>query len=178
MMRRIILVAPLIVFAAMAIFFLVTLESTRVTGPQSPLIGKPAPALALDAVAGSGVPGLATADIRGRVVIVNVFASWCTPCRIEHPLLIELARGHLVVGINYKDRPEAAREFLDELGNPYARIGADADGRAGIDWGITGVPETYVVDAQGVVVWKIGGPLTPDIVSNELLPLLARLSGG
>lgn len=177
MMRRIILVAPLIVFAAMAIFFLVTLESTRVTGPQSPLIGKPAPGLLLDGVAGSGAPGLSSADIQGKVVIVNVFASWCTPCRIEHPLLIELARAHLVVGINYKDKPEAARAFLDELGNPYARIGADGDGRAGIDWGITGVPETYVVDAQGIVVWKIGGPLTPDIVSAELLPLLARLSG-
>lgn len=178
MMRRIILVAPLLVFAAMAVFFLVTLESTRVTGPQSPLIGKPAPVLALGGVEGAGVPGLASADIQGRVVVVNVFASWCTPCRIEHPLLIELARTHLVVGINYKDKPEAARAFLDELGNPYARIGADGDGRAGIDWGITGVPETYVVDAQGIVVWKIGGPLTPDVVSGELLPLLARLSGG
>ncbi len=177
MIRRIILVAPLVVFAALAIFFLVTLESTRVSGPQSPLIGKPAPQFTLAPVAGVAVPGLATSDFQGRVTIVNVFASWCAPCRIEHPLLVMLARDHLVVGINYKDRPEAARGFLEELGNPYARVGADNDGRAGIEWGITGVPETFVVDEKGVVVWKVGGPLTPDILAGELLPLLARLDG-
>lgn len=177
MMRRIILVAPLLVFAAMAVFFLVTLESTRVTGPQSPLIGKPAPVLALGGVEGAGVPGLASADIQGRVVVVNVFASWCTPCRIEHPLMNELAAKNIVpiIGMNYKDPPDAARKWLAELGDPYKTTFIDFDGKLGIDFGVYGVPETFVIDKQGVIRYKHIGPVTPEAMQKKIVPLVQEL---
>jgi cytochrome c biogenesis protein CcmG/thiol:disulfide interchange protein DsbE len=143
----------------------------------SALIGKPVPDFALPGLDESG-PGLAAADLRaGRVTVVNVFASWCAPCRIEHPLLTALTKvpGITLVGIAYKDKPEASKAFLAELGNPFTLIGADVTGRVAIDWGVYGVPETYLVSKTGEIAWKHVGPLTEEVIRAEMLPLAERL---
>ena len=141
----------------------------------SPLIDKPAPDFALPPLQ-AAQPGFSTADLKGHVSVVNTFASWCAPCREEHPALAALARTRRVAiyGINYKDKPDAARAWLAALGNPYPRIGAD-DGRVGIDWGVYGVPETFVVDAAGRIRYKHVGPLSEADVTGTILPLVARL---
>ena len=127
---------------------------------RSVLIDKPAPDLSLPAVAGLGVPGLESSLLKGRVSVVNIFASWCVPCRAEHPYLTEIKSrtGAQMLGINQKDAPETAAKFLADLGNPYDAVGADA-GRTSIDWGVYGVPETFVVDAEGVITFKHVGPV-------------------
>lgn len=159
--RRWLVLAPLLVLAALAIILAVAVSN----GPparKSALIGKPAPAFDLPPIAGLSQPGLARADIgKGRTVIVNFWASWCLPCREEQPALEALARASNVelVGINYKDEPVAAQRFLASYGNPFARIGADGDGRSGIEWGISGVPETFYVGADGRVLAHAEGPL-------------------
>lgn len=142
----------------------------------SALMNKPVPQFELPPVKGRSA-GLASADLRGQVSVVNVFASWCTACRDEHPLWMDLsARRALVAhGLNYKDRPDDAARWLAELGDPYVRTGADLDGRAGIEWGVYGVPETFIVDKRGVIRDKIIGAITPAIVENRLLPLVRRL---
>ncbi|HEX4299150.1 MAG TPA: DsbE family thiol:disulfide interchange protein [Devosia sp.] len=143
---------------------------------QSVLIDKPAPQFALPAVAGMTVPGFGTPQLKGRVSIVNVFASWCIPCREEHPVLEALKQetGIPLYGINQKDAAGDAKAFLAALGNPYDAIGADSDGRTSIDWGVYGVPETFVVDAQGVIRFKHTGPLSLDDIDRELVPAIAR----
>ena len=167
---------PLVAFLALAGLLLTRLFSGDASVLPSALIGKPAPTFALAPVAGVDKPGLATADLaKGGVTIVNVFASWCVPCRSEAPQLAELARrGVPLAGIAYKDKPQDTRRFLNQLGDPYARIGADEDGRVGIDFGVYGVPETYVVDGKGVIQTKIVGPLTDDNIRDELLPAIAK----
>lgn len=136
----------------------------------SVLIDKPAPAFDLKPLY-PGQPGLKTADLNGRVTLVNFFASWCVPCRAEHPMLQRVAKnGITLVGISYKDQPDAAKVFLAELGNPYARVAADADGRTGIDFGVYGVPESYLVDKNGIIRFKWAGPITEDVLKNEILP--------
>jgi len=166
---------PLGLFACLALIFLLRLQSgVDPSAIPSALVGHAAPAFDLPALDGSGVPGLKRADLAGKVTIVNVFASWCVPCRQEQPALNALARQFAgnarvqLVGIDYKDPPDKAAAFLGEMGNPYAAIGADRDGRAGIDWGVYGVPETYVVDATGIVRHKFIGPLTGDQTDAEL----------
>ena len=169
---------PLAFFIGIAVLFLVRLESGGDPGAiPSALIGKPAPAFDLPPLAGLSVPGLARADLDGKVTLVNVFASWCVPCRQEHPVLEALAISGKVriVGINYKDSATNALRFLADLGNPYSAVGVDASGRTGIDWGVYGVPETYLVDASGIIRHKVIGPLTPEIVDTELMPLIAKL---
>ncbi|MEO9528345.1 DsbE family thiol:disulfide interchange protein [Roseibium sp.] len=174
---------PLVVFAALAGLFLFQLMLGG--NPQdipSALIDKPAPDVALPPVEGltadgSQVPGFSGADLAGKVSVVNVFASWCVPCRQEHPLLEDLARvgGVQLIGINYKDKPENARRFLGSLGNPYDRIGADAAGRTAIDWGVYGVPETFIVDAKGMIRFKYIGPLNPGSYRDTFLPELKKV---
>lgn len=140
----------------------------------SPLVGKPVPALTLPSLL-EGRAGLRTAAWAGRVTLLNVWASWCAPCREEHPLLLALARRHpgvRIAGLNYKDDALAARRWLAQLGDPFAEIGADADGRAGIELGVYGVPETFVIDARGQVVFKHVGPLTDELISRRIEPLL------
>ncbi len=139
------------------------------------MVNKPAPAFDLPALQ-AGQPGFKTADFRGKVTIINFFASWCVPCRDEHPILsrIPVARVALV-GIDYKDRPEDAKAWLTELGNPYKTVVVDANGRTSIDFDVSGVPETYIVDKQGVIRFKKEGPLTPDIINNQLIPLAEKL---
>lgn len=167
---------PALLFAAIAVAFAVGLGLDPKRVP-SPLIDKPAPVFALPPLL-DGVPGLATADLAGKVALVNVFASWCLPCRAEHPLLMRLAEseGVTVFGINYKDKPEDARAWLAELGNPYRRIGIDRDGKAGIEWGVYGVPESFVVDAQGRIRYKWVGPLAPNVLEEKILPILREVA--
>jgi cytochrome c biogenesis protein CcmG/thiol:disulfide interchange protein DsbE len=167
---------PLIVFVALAGLFLLRLGAGDPSTIPSALIGKPAPDFDLPPVTGLArdgvpVPGLSSADLTGdRPTIVNVWASWCAPCREEHPFLLELAKDPSIrlVGLNYKDKAENARRFLGALGNPFAAIGKDANGRVGIDWGVYGVPETFVVDRQGIVRLKHVGPLTEEGVKKVL----------
>ena len=142
----------------------------------SALIDKPVPEFALAPVLGRE-EGLSTQDLIGHVSLVNVFASWCVPCRAEHPLFMELsATGEVpLYGINYKDPPEQARAWLDELGDPYTRIGADINGRAGIEWGVYGVPETYVITSDGTIAYRHVGPITRAILEETLLPIVRDL---
>ena len=175
MPRRLVAVWPLAIFLVIGAFLGAGLFLNPREVP-SPLIGKPVPQFQLSPVKGRTL-GLASADLRGEVAVVNVFASWCTACRDEHPLWVELARRRAVPvhGLNYKDKPEAAARWLDELGDPYIRTGADVDGRVGIDWGVYGVPETYVVDKRGVIRHKVIGPITRAIVDERLMPLVRQL---
>ena len=142
----------------------------------SALIDKPVPNFALPPVF-EGMPGLKTADLKGEVTLVNVFASWCIPCLAEHPFLMKLATAKTVrlVAINYKDQPAKAVAWLEEHGNPFVRIGADRDGRAAIEWGVYGVPETFVVDKAGRIRFRHVGPVTPAILERKILPLIRKL---
>lgn len=171
-MSRLLILLPLIVVAALsAVFFLRLEQGDDPSKVPSALIGKPAPAPTLPGL--KGHEGFGPAELAdGQVKVVNVFASWCAPCRIEHPLLSALASEAPVFGINQKDATDAALGFLDELGNPYARIGVDADGRAAIEWGVYGVPETFVVDGQGIIRWKHVGPLTPEALREDVIPAI------
>lgn len=166
---------PLVIFGVLAAFLAVGLTLNPREIP-SPLLGNPVPQFQLAPVKGRTL-GLASGDLRGEVSVVNVFASWCTACRDEHPLWMELARRRAlpIHGFNYKDPPDAAARWLDELGDPYTRTGADLDGRVGIDWGVYGVPETFVVDKRGVIRDKIVGPITRAIVEQRLMPLVRQL---
>lgn len=184
--RRLWLVAlPLVLFLALAGLFFSRLETggdpSRI---PSALVGKAAPRIALpplDGLKGPGgtpLPGIDLAALAGKPTLVNVWASWCGPCRDEHPVLMQLAKdGRFnLVGINYKDAPENARRFLGQYGLPYQAVGVDPKGRAAIDWGVYGVPETFVVAKDGTIAHKFVGPLTPEAVTTKLLPLIARLS--
>ena len=144
----------------------------------SPLIGKPAPAFTL-ARLDDASQSLGLADLRGRVWMLNVWASWCAPCRQEHPLVQDIARRKLVpvVGLNYKDKRSAAIQWLAEMGNPYQATLFDGDGRVGIDFGVYGVPETFIIDQQGIVRMKHIGPLTPEVIRGQIEPLLRKLNG-
>ncbi len=166
--------APLLLFAIVAGYFAVGLTRDPGTLPSA-LLDKPAPDFALPPLL-PNKPGLATADLKGAPVLVNVWASWCVPCRAEHPVLTRLAREVPVFGFNYKDKPEDARRFLVELGDPYRRIGTDPSGRVGIDWGVDGVPETYVVDAEGRIRHRHVGPLTDRVVAETIRPLMKSLT--
>lgn len=173
---------PVLIFVALAGLFMVGLQSGDPSKLPSALVGKPAPALDLPAVEGLArnggpVPGLATADIsNGKVTVLNVWASWCGPCRDEHPQLIELAKRDDInlVGLNYKDQRENAVRFLTSLGNPFSRVGADTTGRTAVDWGVYGVPETYVISPAGIITYKYTGPLTARSLQDELIPAIAR----
>jgi cytochrome c biogenesis protein CcmG/thiol:disulfide interchange protein DsbE len=144
----------------------------------SPLIGKPVPDFSLPPVKGRDL-GLSSGDLQGEVSLVNVFASWCVACREEHPVFMQLAKRRTlpIHGFNYKDKPEDAARWLDGMGDPYTRTGADISGRVAIDWGVYGVPETFVVDARGRIAFKQVGPITPEILAETIVPLIARLRG-
>ena len=174
--RRALYLLPLVLFAALAVYLFQGVAPGR--DPQllpSAMIDKPAPDFALPELLGGGQ--LTLADIKGQVVLVNFFASWCVPCRAEHPVLMTLSHDLAVplYGIAYKDKPEDSAKFLAELGNPFRRTGLDQNGRTGIDFGVYGVPETYAIDRDGRIRWRHVGPLDQAAIDHELMPLLHRL---
>ena len=175
--RRWMVFVPLALFVALAGLFLLQLLSGR-DGAAIPsaLIGAPAPETDLPPIEGTDMPGLSSKDFPGRVTVVNVWASWCAPCRQEHPLLMQLSRDDriTVAGLNYKDEAENARRFLGELGNPYAAVGADGTGRTAINWGVYGVPETFVVGRDGTIRFKHVGPLSPQSLTGDLIPAIEK----
>jgi cytochrome c biogenesis protein CcmG, thiol:disulfide interchange protein DsbE len=166
---------PLLAFAAIIAVLAAGLRLNPREVP-SPLIGKAVPEFSLPPVRGRTL-GLSNVHLKGEVSIVNVFASWCVPCREEHPIFLQMKQERLVPihGLNYKDRPDDAQKWLDDLGDPYTRTGADIDGRVAIDWGVYGVPETFVIDRGGRIAYKHIGPLTPKLVDETLRPLIAKL---
>lgn len=167
---------PLAVFLALAALLLAGVRLSQTRDPNvipSPLIGKPAPTFALPELLAADRT-VSDQDLRGAPYLLNVFASWCPACRIEHPVVTEIARRGIVrvIGYNYKDEREAALAWLKQFGNPYERVLVDADGRKAIDWGIYGAPETFLVDAQGTIRYKHVGPMTWETVEKEILPRL------
>jgi len=180
-LQRIIVLVPLAIFLGLMALFLIRLDAGDPSRIPSALIGRPAPQTALPGVAGLQrdgvpVPGLDPAAFKGAVTVVNVWASWCVPCHDEAPLLMQLAqdsRLHLV-GINYKDDPDNARRFLGRYGNPFAAAGADQSGRAGIEWGVYGVPETFVIGRDARIAYKLVGPITPDNFDSVLKPQIEK----
>lgn len=177
-MRSVLFILPLALLASLVAVFALTIDRDS-SLVRSVLIDKPVPQFTLAPVDGLGSPGFSAADLTGAPTLVNVFASWCVPCRDEHPLLekIKAETGIRLFGINHSDAPENARAFLAELGNPYDAVGADRDRRVSIDWGVYGVPETFLVNAEGVIVFKHVGPLTPETIASQLLPALEQLGG-
>jgi cytochrome c biogenesis protein CcmG/thiol:disulfide interchange protein DsbE len=170
------LLLPLGIFLLLAVFLAVGLRLNPREVP-SPFVGKPAPQFAA-AVLGAPDRLRRRDELLGKVWILNVWASWCAPCREEHPLLVDYARqpgAATLIGLNYKDKPDAAARWLQQLGNPYAETLVDPEGRIGIDYGVYGVPETFVVDKTGVVRMKHIGPLTPDVMRDKLVPLVRQL---
>jgi cytochrome c biogenesis protein CcmG/thiol:disulfide interchange protein DsbE len=179
--RRLVVLLPLILFLALAALFLYRLGAGDPSRLPSALIGRPVPATDLPPVAGllrdhAPVPGLANEDFMGSVTLVNVWASWCVPCHDEAPILMKLADDSRlrIVGINYKDQADNARRFLGRYGNPFAAVGADPNGRASIDWGVYGVPETFVVGRDGRIAFKLVGPITADNLERVLKPAIEK----
>lgn len=179
--RTFLVVLPLIVFIALSLLFWFRLGSGDPSRIPSALIGRPAPQTVLPPLQGlqengAQVPGLDPAAFRGKVSLVNVWASWCVPCHDEAPLLTELAKDKRfqLVGINYKDATDNARRFLGRHGNPFGHVGVDANGRASIEWGVYGVPESFVVGREGTIVYKLVGPITPQNLKAVLMPELEK----
>ncbi len=164
---------PLLVFALLVLVLAIGLTLNPRLVP-SPLIGKPAPAFDLPLLNGEG--RFTQEDFKGQITLLNVWASWCYVCRIEHQAITQLAKqGVRVVGLNYKDDPADANAWLQQLGNPYEKIIADADGRVGIEWGVYGAPETFVIDQNGIIREKCIGEVNRDFIENRLQPLMQLL---
>ena len=179
--RRFIVLVPLILFIGLTTLFLVRLNAGDPSLIPSALIGHPIPQTTLPPVAGlkrddAAVPGLDPASFKGTVTVVNVWASWCVPCHDEAPLLMQLAQDSRLrlVGINYKDDPANARRFLGRYGNPFAAAGADQNGRAAIEWGVYGVPETFVIGRDARIAYKLVGPITPENFESTLKPQIDK----
>ena len=183
--RRILVLIPLAVFLALTAIFLVRLFSGDPSRIPSALIGRPAPAVDLPTVAGlerngKAIPGISAAEFRGNVTLVNVWASWCIPCHDEAPFLLELAGDTRIrlVGINYKDQPDNARRFLNRYGNPFIASGTDQTGRAAIEWGVYGVPETFLIGRDGCIAYKLVGPIGAANFEREVKPAIEKALAG
>jgi cytochrome c biogenesis protein CcmG, thiol:disulfide interchange protein DsbE len=183
--RRLLVLLPLAAFLGLAALFFVRLGAGDSSRIPSALIGHEAPATDLPPVAGlerngAPIPGIATADFKDAVTVLNVWASWCVPCHDEAPLLLQLARDARirVVGINYKDQPDNARRFLGRYGNPFAASGADANGRAAIEWGVYGVPETFIIGRDGRIAYKMVGPITRENLERVMKPQIEKALAG
>ena len=179
--RRILVLLPLAVFLALAALFFYRLGQGDPSRLPSALIGRPVPDTPLPPLAdlvrdGKPVPGIAIADFSGVVTLVNVWASWCVPCHDEAPLLLKMSedKRFRIVGINYKDQPDNARRFIGRHGNPFAAVGVDVNGRASIDWGVYGVPETFVVGRDGRIAYKLVGPITAGNLEAILMPQIEK----
>jgi cytochrome c biogenesis protein CcmG/thiol:disulfide interchange protein DsbE len=182
--RNILVLLPLLVFLALAALFFFRLGSGDPSHLPSALIGHPVPPTDLPPLAGlerggQAVPGLSNATFQGAVTLVNVWASWCVPCHDEAALLVQLAQipQLRIVGINYKDEPENARRFLGRYGNPFSAAGADPNGRAAIEWGVYGVPETFIVGRDGRIAYKLVGPITPENLDTVIKPEIEKALG-
>ncbi|MGF1548548.1 MAG: DsbE family thiol:disulfide interchange protein [Thiotrichales bacterium] len=169
---------PLIIFLGISAFLYMGLSLDPREVP-SPLIGKPAPTFALPSLHDTSKT-ITPADYKGQIWLMNVWATWCASCRAEHATLVRLSRETdiPIVGLNYKDNDDDARKWLIALGDPYASVAVDANGRIAIDWGVYGAPETYVIDQQGLIQHKHIGPVTPEVLQEKILPLIARLREG
>jgi cytochrome c biogenesis protein CcmG/thiol:disulfide interchange protein DsbE len=180
------LIWPLAIFAVMAALFGFALRSGDPSKLPSALIGKPAPAVSLPALdglneGGRPVAGFDTSDLaRGEVTVVNFWASWCAPCVQEHPLLVALKEqtGVKLYGVNYKDQAATARRFLGRYGNPFTAVGVDGNGRAAIEWGVTGMPETFIVNGKGEIVYKHIGPISPQTLESKIIPMVRAAQAG
>lgn len=179
--RRWLVMLPLIGFGVIAALFLVRLYGGDPSKIPSALIGRQAPQTVLPALEGlsrdgAAVPGLDPSVFKGKVSLVNVWASWCVPCHDEAPLLTEMAKDKRlqIVGINYKDVPDNARRFLGRYGNPFSAVGVDGNGRGSIEWGVYGVPETFIVGRDGTIVYKLVGPITPQNLDRVLKAEIER----
>jgi len=179
--RRVVVLIPLVLFLGLALLFIIRLSAGDPSRIPSVLIGRQAPQTELPALPGllrdgAPVPGLDATAFKDEVTVLNVWASWCVPCRDEAPLLMTLAddKRIRVVGINYKDQPDNARRFLGRYGNPFAANGADANGRASIEWGVYGVPETFIVGRDGRIAYKLIGPITPENLEAVLKPQIEK----
>ena len=173
--RKSLFLLPAGIFGVLALLFLYSLWRGPISTLPSTLIGHPVPKFSLPALpgatlGGTAIPGFSNDDLNGGVTIVNIFASWCVPCRDEHPLLLKLSKDARVrlMGINYKDQPDNARRFLGALGNPYEGIGMDTEGRTAIDWGVYGVPESFVINRNGEIIYKHVGPLTDEAIKGPI----------
>ncbi|HET9577903.1 MAG TPA: DsbE family thiol:disulfide interchange protein [Usitatibacter sp.] len=174
-MRALKFIIPLAVFVGLVVFFAVGLTRDPREVP-SPFIDKPAPAFTLQQLHDANAT-FDPAQMRGKVWLLNVWASWCVSCRVEHPLLVEMSRKNLVpiIGLNYKDQRDDGKQWLDKFGNPYTLSAFDVEGKVGIDYGVYGVPETFVIDKQGVIRYKQIGPITPEALDKTLVPLIKKL---
>jgi cytochrome c biogenesis protein CcmG/thiol:disulfide interchange protein DsbE len=179
--RRMLVLVPLVAFLALAVLFVLRLGAGDPSRIPSALIGRPAPPTDLPPLPGlerngQAVPGLNSAEFQGHVTVLNVWASWCVPCREEAALLLTVAADPRVrvVGMNYKDQPDNARRFLGRYGNPFAANGIDGNGRAAIEWGVYGVPETFVIGRDGRIAYKLIGPVTPDNLETALQPAIEK----
>lgn len=176
-MRRLLFILPVSALIILgAIFFMLLADKTRDPGAvPSPLVGKPVPAFSLPRLDGNG--SVTEADLKGAVTVFNVFASWCLPCRVEHPVLMRMAADKRlrIVGLNYKDKPEDAKKWLAELGNPFAVVASDRQGRAAIHFGVYGVPETFIIDARGIIRHKHVGPIHASEYPDRIAPVIERL---
>jgi cytochrome c biogenesis protein CcmG/thiol:disulfide interchange protein DsbE len=185
-MRIVFAALPLLIFAGLAVIFWSQLDSGRnISEIPSALIGTKAPSLDLPPLEGATfkgapMPALNDTVVKGKLTLVNVWASWCVPCREENPIILELAKDPrlTVVGINYKDQTDNALRFLGELGNPFSAIGVDPRGKAAIDWGVYGIPESYLVDANGIIVYKRVGPFDEKSLKEGLYPAIEKVMAG
>jgi cytochrome c biogenesis protein CcmG/thiol:disulfide interchange protein DsbE len=180
--RRLVVLIPLALFLGLALLFIIRLSAGDPSRIPSALIGRQAPQTDLPPIAGlqqdgKPVPGLDAASFTGEVTVLNVWASWCVPCHDEAPLLVKLAgdKRIRVAGINYKDQPDNARRFLGRYGNPFVANGADSNGRASIEWGVYGVPETFIVGRDGRIAYKLIGPITPENLETVLKPQIEKV---
>lgn len=179
-------IAPFVVFAMLAAAFAFSLSQGDPSKLPSALIGKPSPTAAFPALeglkaGGKEIAGFTGEDLgKGKVTVVNFWASWCIPCVQEHPLLMALGNrtGVSIYGVNYKDQPSAARRFIGRYGNPYAKVGTDSSGRGAIEWGVYGMPETFVIDGQGRIVYKHVGPITEQSLTREVIPAIEKAHAG
>lgn len=173
--QKLIVLLPLVIFGALAVFFYLQLTSGRnAQDLPSVLIGEKAPSIDLPALDKFDLPALNDEAIKGKLTLLNVWASWCVPCRQEHPYLVDLSKDERfnIVGLNYKDKPFNAAQFLTGLGNPYSVVGVDETGKATIDWGVYGVPETFIIAPDGTIVYKHIGPITDAALSDKIMPVL------
>ena len=175
-MKRLLYIAPILAFGLLAYFLFASLNGPPPDQLPSALVGKPAPPIALPPLDNISIAFNRSDLTSGHVTVLNVWASWCVPCRLEAPILdrLKAVDGVVLYGLVYKDRPEKARAFLNEVGNPFSRVDLDLRGRTAIDWGVYDVPETFIIDGRGIVRLRYSGPITEDVLTRTMLPAIVQ----